>query len=245
MTNQGGVDVNHAFVLWFTVQKLKPKYIVESGVHNGQSTWLLRQAAGKNTSIYSFDPSTNAPHYTEDHGSLPGRYFLGKDFVDISRANWDKLIPAEDRSNTLVFLDDHMSAIRRTQELRNFGFIHLWYDDNFSIKSAARRPAGCYSFNAMCSPVIDGTPSVTYQDNFGSLKKEISLEEHNRNVELLRGLLEVYFEFPAVFDQCKPTAADLLQSEKQVTDMGLPQPGGGGYTTLHPAYVKLVPLSHK
>merc|ERR1719454_2080669 len=43
--NRNGMNFNHAFALWFTAVKLQPKYIIESGVFHGQTTWLLRQAA--------------------------------------------------------------------------------------------------------------------------------------------------------------------------------------------------------
>merc|ERR1740121_1586085 len=80
--NDGGGGVNHLFGLWFAVRQIKPKYIIESGVFQGQSTWVLRQAMGSNASILSFDPSSRTPTYSEDHSQagIPGRNFFGSKF---------------------------------------------------------------------------------------------------------------------------------------------------------------------
>mmetsp|Transcript_103204 Transcript_103204/g.292378 ORF Transcript_103204/g.292378 Transcript_103204/m.292378 type:complete len:338 (-) Transcript_103204:320-1333(-) len=237
----GGVSHNHAFALWFTIRKLRPKHIIESGVWKGQTTWLMRQAAGNSTSLFSFDPFDRA-EYREDHALLPGKYFMGTGFTDLSEIDWDTLIPEHERQDTLVMLDDHMSAIRRAKELVRWGFVHLWYDDNFSLESSHYRGAGCYSFSAMCSQVFlpPQQQTVELKDHWGLTVKAISMPEHEANRKYLLDHLDTYFEFPAIYDACNKSAPMLVQ-EDQLAKLGLPKVDSwtNGYTTEHPPYVKL------
>eukprot|EP00928_Gymnodinium_smaydae_P022192 TRINITY_DN18716_c0_g1_i1.p1 TRINITY_DN18716_c0_g1~~TRINITY_DN18716_c0_g1_i1.p1 ORF type:complete len:199 (+),score=34.50 TRINITY_DN18716_c0_g1_i1:64-660(+) len=103
--NVFGMNVNHAFALWFTVLALQPKHIIESGVHRGLGTWLLRQAAGERANIYALDPM-DAKHLRREGNFLDAsartRYFIGDDFEDLARLNWTALIPQRERSETLV-----------------------------------------------------------------------------------------------------------------------------------------------
>merc|ERR1711879_624470 len=104
------MNPSHAFALWFTVTSLKPKYIIESGVWCGQTTWLLRQAAGNEAWIFSLDPfdyETQCPYSFRETKFQRTMYFLGKKFVDLSSMIWDNLIPPLERHETLVLLDDH------------------------------------------------------------------------------------------------------------------------------------------
>ena len=54
-SNRGGMGFHHQFMLWYTVRRLQPKLIVESGMKSGATTWLLRDAAPL-ARIISFDP---------------------------------------------------------------------------------------------------------------------------------------------------------------------------------------------
>ena len=69
--------------------------------------------------------------------------FRGNDrFLDFNELPWNQIVP--DRSNALVFFDDHMDQLRRLEEASSHGFRHVVYDDNyvpgtgdaFSIKNA-------------------------------------------------------------------------------------------------------------
>ena len=35
----------HQFAVWTTIRLLRPTVVIESGVHNGAGTWVIRQAA--------------------------------------------------------------------------------------------------------------------------------------------------------------------------------------------------------
>ena len=53
--NVGGMGFHHQFMLWYSVRRVQPKLIVESGMKSGATTWLLHEAA-PTARIISFDP---------------------------------------------------------------------------------------------------------------------------------------------------------------------------------------------
>lgn len=200
--NSGGGNTNHAFALWYTIKKLQPKYIIESGVYHGSTTWLMRQVAGPDTKIISIDPHELEFLEFQDKNKNT-QYFMGNDFKDFAEIDWDAIIPKEDRDKTLVFLDDHQSSIRRVKEMLKFGFVHLWYDDNY--KTAPKWIGRTYSFNMMCSDLSENAlkkQAVAYPDQFGKSESEITLAEHEENVKFLQDHTDIYFEFPPLFDRC-------------------------------------------
>lgn len=227
--NRGGVGVNHAFALWFSVKWTRPTHIIESGVFKGQTTWILRHAA-PDAHIFSLDPADQSQLLFKDNSSKT-RYFMGKSFSDISEMAWDDLIPRKNRATTFVMLDDHQASVKRVMQLLTHGFVHLWYDDNWR--------KDCYSFNMVCSKP-EGSAGVPYKDQFGKFSKMISMSEHNQFVDYLKSHLEVYFEFPAVWDHCleRPYYKSLLSKDEAERLQGLPQ-SDGYYATLYPPYVKL------
>lgn len=228
--NDNGMNVNHAFALWFSVKQVRPLHVIESGVYHGQSTWLLRQAAGPNARIYSFDPSTPGGLKYKDE-SKNTRYFMGDNFVDMEKANWSSLIPISERERTFAMLDDHQSALLRSRALQRLGIPHLWYDDNWKVGG------DCYSFTWMCSPIAAGTPIIG----------NVSSEAHEGNVQWLANNTDVYFEFPPILDGCSGGAGgSLLENASRLTDFGLPplEQDQYHYWSLHPPYVKLkLPLA--
>jgi hypothetical protein len=54
-SNPGGMGFHHQFMLWYSVRRVQPKLIVESGMNSGATTWLLHEAA-PTASIISFEP---------------------------------------------------------------------------------------------------------------------------------------------------------------------------------------------
>ena len=47
------MKIDHCYAL-FCLLKIQPKYVIESGVWKGQTTWLIKEAL-KNSKIYSID----------------------------------------------------------------------------------------------------------------------------------------------------------------------------------------------
>jgi len=233
--NIGGMNTNHAFALWFTARALRPKHIVESGVNRGQSTWLLRQAAGPDAWIYCLDPHPQDFLTYSDHASNRTRYFMGTRFRDLGDVDWPALIPLSERGRTLVVLDDHMAATRRVGQLLAAGFVHLWYDDN------KRQDTDCYSFNQVCSPLPLGATTVPFTDNFGRVAVDIPLQEHEKNVAYLLRHMDVYFEFPPLLDGCGWDSDGALLPWPRLRELGLPSVSEdrNNYAHWHPPYVRL------
>jgi len=111
------MGANHQFAEWFLVRALKPSAIVESGVLQGGSTWGLRDAAGPDTPIFSFDPTDQTSKGFHDENPNT-QYYMNENWKDVSLANWDALIPQANRSTALVILDDHQSFLIGSSSLR-------------------------------------------------------------------------------------------------------------------------------
>lgn len=127
--NRGGMLSPHMFFTWFTVKRLQPKYIIESGVFKGQSTWLLEQAA-PNAKIISIDPNLNFRQYI----SPRVRY----ETTDFALIDWSFI----DHENTLCFFDDHY-GLDRIKQSYDLGFKHILYEDNYPIPGGNQyNPAG-------------------------------------------------------------------------------------------------------
>ena len=136
-------------------------------------------------------------------------YIFGSNFSDFGSINWTQHVPSKyDRENTLLVLDDHMSSIKRVQQAISNDFRHIWYDDNWSFSKV-----DCYSFNTLCStqynPFIsqnitstNENNNIKYLDNFGTFRITISSKEHAANLKYFLTHMEIYFEFPPVFDAC-------------------------------------------
>lgn len=122
-SNAGGGSFFHYFALYQMVCALKPRHIVESGAYNGVGTWFLRQAAGPNVQIIVVTPNT--PEYQDKEKDT--KYFSGATFVDFNEIDWSFL----DKTQTLLFMDDHQSEYRRIGEAYQRGFQHIAFDDNY------------------------------------------------------------------------------------------------------------------
>jgi len=232
--NVWGMNTNHAFALWYMVRTLKPKHIVESGVFQGQGTWLLRAAAGPDAKIYSLDPVSKMFLKYRDE-SPNTQYYMGHLFKDLNDMPWDSLIPAEERESTLVVLDDHQSAVSRARDLLALGFVHLFYDDNYKTCS------DCYSFNTVCSPVPSTAASVLFVDKNAQVKRDLSKDEHAANLDYLKQHMETYFEFPPILDGCGWGRETILGGESELASYGLPELESDPYryASGRPPYVKL------
>lgn len=232
------MGVNHRFAIYHTVRSLKPLAIIESGVAAGHTTWLLRQAAGPNTIIFSLDPADplyayplgSGIHGWKDKSNMT-RYLTGKGFQDLAFAKWNVLIPDPNvRSRTLVILDDHQSCVERLKMLSRWGFRYAFYEDNYpyqlatsqdmytcletkGLKRAVKKMFGdAYTPNTVCSMLPTGTQSILYKDRFGHHCKWLSVSEHGMNVQWMQMNLDGYFEFPPIFTPCKLVARASLMT---------------------------------
>lgn len=141
--NGGGNGLFHSFALWFLLRKIRPTMVVESGVHMGETSWLIRRASAEWEPLFvRIDPRKLG--WNDDVENRSKTLDLrGGRFVDFAEVDWDGHTLV-DRSDALVLMDDHFDQLRRVEQARRLGFGHLVFDDNympgfgdmFSIKSA-------------------------------------------------------------------------------------------------------------
>jgi len=84
--NNGGMKSAHMFPAWYVVKKLKPKYLIESGVWKGLGTWFFEQAS-PDTKIISIDPSPQFRVYTSSKVKYQTLDFLKTDWSHIPKEN--------------------------------------------------------------------------------------------------------------------------------------------------------------
>lgn len=136
-TNLCGIRINHALALYLGVKQIQPTLVVESGVNAGQSTYFIR-AASPTTAIYAMDP-LDKPICAQGKRwmdkSDKTTYYTGADFVDLLKLDWkSKIAKGEvDPQKTLVFLDDHLTSIKRIAHLTKIGIRHVIVEDNYKI----------------------------------------------------------------------------------------------------------------
>ena len=116
--NSGGSGFNDSLALYIIASLAAPGLIVESGVHKGHATWVLRQACPA-AAIYAFDI---------DFSRLACR----DPDAQYSLCDWSEAaIGPVDPADSLAFFDDHVNQCRRVREAYDAGFRLLVFDDNF------------------------------------------------------------------------------------------------------------------
>ncbi|MBF0269228.1 MAG: hypothetical protein HQL44_11610 [Alphaproteobacteria bacterium] len=144
--NLGGMRYNHSFALWFILDRLQPSLIVESGVFQGHSTWLIEQTC-PGAQLFCLDVDFSRLLYKSERAA-----YIQKDFAQCS---WRDL-PKQD---ALCFFDDHQNAYQRLKDLRWAGFKRAVFDDN--------HPCGegdCYSLKHMLAGF--GHPRMQMSEKF-------------------------------------------------------------------------------
>jgi len=143
-TNLNGNGMYHAFGMWFMIRKLGPPVLVESGVFQGLTSWLMRKASADWEPIFfRIDPVKRGWEDDVKDKSKIKDYRGLKDFKDFNAIPWKDLLPDE-RQNAVILFDDHQDHLVRLQQARQHGFKHILFDDNyvpgfgdmFSIKGA-------------------------------------------------------------------------------------------------------------
>ena len=151
--NACGGRLNHQFALYCITKIMKPETIIESGVYAGQSTYILRQAAGPETNIISLDPYQTPVCTSRPTDARPGatekdldrwvdptdnnEYLTGPtNFVDFGQVDWSARIAKGDLNpdTTLILIDDHQGVYPgRFHAFLKHGFTKVVYDDNLQM----------------------------------------------------------------------------------------------------------------
>lgn len=115
--NKNGMKINHMFAFFFILKKLKPSYVIESGVLKGQGTWLIEKAL-PNTKIFSIDLDLSTRKYISKKVK-----YLDQDFQ-----YFDEKI---DPKKTLAFFDDHTCHLERIKQCKIFNIKDIILEDNY------------------------------------------------------------------------------------------------------------------
>ena len=132
VSNPGGTNLMHHFALWCMIKRLRPAYIIESGIYQGFGTWMMRQAA-PNARFILLDPQGKKLKYRDKLNKSV--YLIDREFIDFGRVDWAKYV--SDPAKALVFIDDHKSPLLRIRQAKQHGFKHLIFDDNYWVDGDA------------------------------------------------------------------------------------------------------------
>lgn len=188
--NNGGMKSNHLFHTWFMVKKIRPKFIIESGVWKGLGTWFLEKASEK-SKIFSFDPVVQNRIYTSSSVTYLSH--------DITKNDWSTI----DKKNTLVFLDDHQNFFDRLIFCVENGFRYIIVEDNYPILQG-----DCYSPKKILSRkkyVIDKNG------------QKIFMNSNSEHYDYFINNVKKYQELPPFFKDNKTRWGDIWDDENYNT----------------------------
>ena len=117
--NKNGMKINHMFAFFFLLKKLKPKYVIESGVLKGQGTWLIEKTL-PNAKIFSIDLDLSTRKYISKKVK-----YLDQDFKYFK----EKIQPEK----TLAFFDDHTCHFERLKQCKFFNIKQIVFEDNYDV----------------------------------------------------------------------------------------------------------------
>ena len=206
--NKSGMKIDHCFALYCLLKKIKPKYIIESGVWKGQTTWLLKKVL-KNSKVFSIDIDFSNRKVIYDDVK-----YLNK---DITQYNWNKL----DKNKTLIIFDDHVCFSKRLNFLKKNKFKHIIFDDNLPnhhisyytpkmiyekqdlIKKEFIKYSNIFRVIKFVIRYLKSEFKDNVKLNFNSKFIKITYPKMTnknlkRNFLLLRKKIKIYYEFPPI-----------------------------------------------
>jgi hypothetical protein len=204
--NYGGMSSAHLFLFWFILKRLKPRFVIESGVWKGQGTWLIEQAC-PDARIFCIDINWSHLEYRSTRAE-----FLS---TDISSHDWSRL----PKDETLVFFDDHIDAIKRCRMCLEHGFRHVIFEDNYPPSKG-----DVYSLFEVFQNTghkVSRNLRARVSRLLGRLQDR-EIPANTKDSTYLRGIMELYDVMPPVFklaqtrwgdkwDDAFPTPEPLLQ----------------------------------
>ena len=124
--NDGGMKSPHLFNTWFSLKKLQPELVIESGVWKGLGTWIIEKAV-PTAKVISIEIDYSHLEYKSDKVT-----YLDRDIVSY---DWEKMFsdnfPDLNKDKIVVFLDDHQNFLQRLEFVHNLGIKHILYEDNY------------------------------------------------------------------------------------------------------------------
>jgi len=193
--NEGGMKSPHMFPAWYIIKKLKPKFLIESGVWQGLGTWFFQQAS-PDTKIFAIDPEPRFRVY--DSYTVE---YQTEDFLD---TDWEsKLNPLE----TLVFFDDHQNCLPRLKRCKELGFKRVIVEDNYPVNQG-----DCYTPKKILSR----------KDYVIDVAGEVTKHKHQpEDYDFMLKNLSFYQEMPPIFKADTTRWGDSWEGEDYNTSKAL------------------------
>lgn len=123
--NKGGMGPPDMASTYTLLKRLNPAVVIESGVHKGVGTKLIRKALGKKAIIYCLDPR-DVPKVDANPLTI---YLTGDRFVDLA----DLDLTGFDMRRVLFLLDDHCDQEKRLKVCAKHRAIHMLFNDNYPL----------------------------------------------------------------------------------------------------------------
>lgn len=122
--NKGGMGAPDMCSLYTLLRRIKPAVVIESGVHKGVGTLMIRKAIGPEGLILCLDPR-DVPHVDPNPRTV---YLTGKSrFVDFGKLQ----TRGYDPEHTLLLIDDHCDQEARLKQAKAKGLKHVLFNDNY------------------------------------------------------------------------------------------------------------------
>lgn len=181
------VKFDHSFAIWFMLKSIEPtpSVIIESG--SGQYRWLIRQTLRK-TRIITINTSRAPPSTKIYENTIT---LTGKDFSEI---DWYSNELHIDVATAVVFFHDHQSAYKRIfEQAIPRGFKRFILDHNYDY------PTGDHlSMKWLCEVNDKDTWPGSITDDFGSVHRNQTWDDHLKQSHEIREKVNTYYEFPPV-----------------------------------------------
>ncbi len=178
--NLGGFGFNDSLWLFVLARAIDPAFIVESGVHRGHTTWLLR-AACPDAELHCFDVQFGNRVHVDVNA-----HYHEHDWMETE-------ISAPDGRRSLVFFDDHVSHARRIVEAWRRGFQLAIFDDNFpayNLYATGRPPVP--TLDMILDPDLDRACQIEWTRN----GKRYSYRHDPADARTARALIDRYAVMP-------------------------------------------------
>ncbi len=131
--NTNGLNINGSLALYYFLQRLNAKVVIEVGTWRGFSTWVVEQALPE-AEILTSDPILasrqflDPKHFQPEYRTVKSHYTY-QDFSVLGIQ-----VPPEEIDSHVAFFDDHQDKFPRLLQAKQKGFKHLIFDDNVPFK---------------------------------------------------------------------------------------------------------------
>lgn len=162
--NPGGLNFYGMYALWTILNEINPKYVIESGVWRGASTWLIENIESVKR-IICIDPLNGNWKSEEFYTSKKAEY----NKTDFLQQNFETI----DLSKSLVFFDDHQDILPRLLHCKKLGIKDIIIDDNYKSTLGSHITLYCLQH-------------LVFDDRFKEIEieEEINFNEFEKNHDI-------------------------------------------------------------